>query len=411
MPPIPVTSSPPAVVLGSGLTALGVTRSLARADIPVFHLCPRSSALLESSRWYRPIVDDPPPVCEDDPELLGTLLREHVRHNAVLFPCSDAFVVAVASMSSEARDRYRACLADREVLEMLVNKSTLAELASRADVPHPRTARVESDEDLRELDESWFRDSLLKPVDSLRFFRRFGVKSLPVASRDEALEARRWFQTGRLEAVLQRYVPGTPSAHLFLDGYRSADGRLEGLLVRRRERMYPSKTGNSSSTVTVPVGQGAEAAESLKRLFEAVGFHGIFSAEFKEDGEDGTPRLLEVNVRPWWYVEFAARCGINVCKMAYREALGEPIDSSAEYDVGRRCVYTYYDLYAGWNELRADRLTVLEWMGSWVGSDRAIFSWDDPMPALAAIWGRMRQVLRRRLGRPPRPDGPSLTGI
>jgi len=47
----------------------------------------------------------------------------------------------------------------------------------------------------------------------------------------------------------------------------------------------------------------------------------VFSAEFKFDERDGLFKILEVNARPWWYVDFAARCGVDVCRMAYRDAL------------------------------------------------------------------------------------------
>lgn len=397
---------PPAVVLGTGLTALGVTRCLAREGIPVRHVCPGPSELLEASRWYRPLVDDPPPGVEEEPDRLGELIEEHVGSEGVLFPCSDAFAVTAASMSPRLRERYGGYLAGSDVVERIVDKARLAELADRVGIPHPATVPVDSEADLRELGEEWFRGALLKPVDSLRFFRRYGIKSLPVTSREQAFQAFAWFRNGRMRPVLQRYVPGPPTAHLFVDGYRTADGEHSRLLVRRRERMYPPTTGNSSCMVTVRPDEAAEACESLERLFDAVGFRGIFSAEFKEDGEDGTVRLLEVNVRPWWYVEFTARCGVDVCVMAYRDAVGVPVGGRPEYEIGRRCVYVYYDLHAGWSEFRAGRLGMFEWLRSWVEADHPVFARDDPRPALRALRGRIGQFLHGRLRRSAPPAGP-----
>lgn len=394
-----MTARPPAVVLGTGLTALGVTRSLAREDVPVRHLSPGAGVLLRASRWYRPLVEDPPPAIEEDAARLEEVVESAADPGSVLFPCSDAFVVTVGSTSRSFRERHVPYLADGDVLEALVDKAGLADLARRAEVPIPATVTVGSERELDELEEEWFRDSLLKPVDSQRFYRRFGVKSLPVTGREQAREAYRRFRDEGMEPVLQRYVPGPPSAHLFVDGYRSGAGVFEGRLVRRRERMYPPRTGNSSSTVTVPPADGAAATGHLERLFEQAGFRGIFSAEFKEDAGDGTVRLLEVNVRPWWYVEFAANCGVNVCAMAYREAAGRPVEGADGYDVGRRCVYGYYDLHAGWSELRAGRLSARAWLTSWIGADRPVFARDDPAPAVRAAWTRVRRSLRRRLDR------------
>lgn len=393
-----MSSRPTAVVVGTGLTALGVTRSLAREGIPVRHLPPGPSGPLGASRWYRPLVDTPWPGVEDDPGQLEDAIEGSGLSRVVLFPCSDASVMTVASAGPSFTKSYAPYLADSDVLARLIDKRELAELAERLGVPIPETVPVRSQDDLEDLDAAWFRDALLKPVDSLRFFRRFGVKSLPVSSREQARHAYRQFDRAGLESVLQRYVPGPPSAHLFMDGYRSGDGELVGRLMRRRERMYPPKTGNSSSMVTVPPGDSNEAEDSLRRIFRDVRFRGIFSAEFKEDAEDGTLRLLEINVRPWWYVEFAARCGVNVCAMAYREASGASLECSEHYEVGRRCVYSYYDFYAGWSELKAGRLSPWEWMGTWIGSDRPVFARDDPLPAVRVAWQRARQSLRSRLG-------------
>lgn len=397
----------PAIVLGSGLTALGVTRCLSRAGIPVHHLT-SGPGLLRCSRWYRPVSGDLEPGFDDDPDHLGRVLEDRVSTDAVLYPCGDAATVSVASLPPKIRERFGSFLPAPEVLEDLVDKDRLARLARRAGVPHPRTVLVEDEEQIRSLDEDHLRSALLKPVDSQRFFREFGVKSVPVEGRDEAIDAYRRFGSGPFEVLMQEYVAGPASAHLFVDGYRTADGRTPGLLVRRRERMYPPAVGNSSSTVTVHPSEGEDAAAHLDRLLETAGFHGIFSAEFKRDPRDGVARLLEVNVRPWWYVEFAAGCGVDVCAMAYDDALGRPVESSTSYAVGRRCIYTYYDLFAARSELRTDRLSLSGWLRSWAGAEHPIFSWDDPCPAVLTGWKRLRGAVGRRL-RPTRPGSAPST--
>lgn len=397
VPASPVGRARPAVVLGCDLTALGVTRCLAREGIPVVHLsCPGN--LLEPSRWYRPITRLGPEELAGEPSLLAETLHVALGGSAVLFPCSDAFARTAASLVHGGSGGHAACLPRPEVVADLIDKARLAETAERAGVPVPPTTSVDAGSRLDELDDAWFRDSLVKPVDSQRFFRRFGVKSFPVTSRAETVGALRRVREAGMEAVLQRYVPGPPSAHLFLDGFRARGGETKGLLARRRERMFPPATGNSSSMVTVALEETGEAVEHLERLLDAAGFHGIFSAEFKEDAEDGVFRLLEVNARPWWYVEFTARCGVDVCAMAYREALGETVRRVEAYEVGRRCVYPYYDLFAGCRELRAGRLTALDWARSWLSSDRPVFARDDPLPALRSAWERARGFVRRRAG-------------
>jgi hypothetical protein len=90
-------------------------------------------------------------------------------------------------------------------------------------------------------------------------------------------------------------------------------------------------------------------------------------------------------------VEFATRCGINVCALATLDALERPVPSLLEYAVGKRCVFPYYDR----NAIRMDRGagTVTWWQGlrSWLGAFQPVFRWDDPVPALAGSFQLFRE--------------------
>ncbi len=159
--------------------------------------------------------------------------------------------------------------------------------------------------------------------------------------------------------------------------------------------MEPPDFGNSSCMVSVPLAEMAAAADAVTRFLATIGYRGIFSAEFKRDERDGVFRLLEVNARPWWYVEFAARCGVDVCSLAYRDALGLPLDATAAYEVGRYMVYPYYDRYAALAQYRAGRLTLGAWAAQWLTGYQPVFEWSDPAPA----WEGMFALIRRRLAK------------
>ena len=75
-----------------------------------------------------------------------------------------------------------------------------------------------------------------------------------------------------------------------------------------------------------PPSDVASAAGSLERLLRGIDYRGVFSAEFKHDERDGLFKILEVNARPWWFAGFAASCGLDVCDMSYRDALGERVE-------------------------------------------------------------------------------------
>jgi predicted ATP-grasp superfamily ATP-dependent carboligase len=163
--------------------------------------------------------------------------------------------------------------------------------------------------------------------------------------------------------------------------------------------MSPPDFGNSTLMISVPVSDTGDASATLKSLFKDIGYRGIFSAEFKRDQRDGAFNLIEVNARPWWYVEFAARCGVNVCALAIRDALGEPVETISGYAVGRRCVFPYYDLQAVRAERLAGRLGLLGWASSWLGPYQPVFRWSDPLPSVGEVAALIGQRLRRVGGR------------
>jgi len=138
--------------------------------------------------------------------------------------------------------------------------------------------------------------------------------------------------------------------------------------------------------------------EDLDRLFAHLSFRGVFEAEFKYDERDGRFKLLEVNARPWYFIGFAADCGVDVCEMAYWDALDVSVEPVRTYTVGRRCVVGS-DQFVCRQLLRRGGLTPGAWLRSWIGARQLLFAWDDPLPGVA----RLLNVVARSLASTPVP--------
>ncbi len=378
----------PVLVLGGELTALGVVRSLARAGIPAF-VATDPGPIVRDSRWYRPAPFTAPVDCRTP---LADLLERSALPRAVLMPCSDAWARAIADLEPRFADRFPSCSAAPGVLDLFQDKQRFAELLDEIGAPHPVTIPLRSAADLDAVPEEAFGCAFLKARHSQCFFQRLGVKAFRVAGRPDAARRLESIAAAGLEVVLQEYIPGPPSHHHFIDGFVDRDGRLVTTLCRQRLRMHPADFGNSTFMVSEPRERVVPALATVAALLEHVRYRGIFSAEFKWDERDRRFKLLEVNARPWWYVEFASRCGVNVCAMAWRDALGMPNDNSGDYRTGETLVYPYYDLWTCRELHRRGELTLAGWVRSWLGAEQPVFEWADPRPALAAM---ARAVLRR----------------
>jgi predicted ATP-grasp superfamily ATP-dependent carboligase len=369
----------PAIVLGADITALGVIRILSRQNIKT-HFISDQRGFVKHSRWAYPLLlgVDTFLTSQDLAGLLEPL--EHER--AVLFPCSDNFLKAVVELPIELQSRFRSSLPAPERLDCLINKAKFSRILNEAGIPHPETSIIENSAQLRALDAVDFKRYFLKPVHSKSFRLRFDTKGFRLSSLEEALEKFRMIQAANLSVMLQEYIPGPANQHYFVDGFIDREGEIRALFVRRRERIYPPYFGNSSYCVSIPLEMALGAVESVRRLVDFLDYRGIFSAEFKFDERDKQFKILEVNARPWWYVEFAYQCGVDTVRMAYRDALEMPVVPVQVYQEGVGCMYVLNDLRAAMPLIKSGEMSLITWLRQFLRAKNPIFSWDDPLPAV-----------------------------
>lgn len=385
----------PVIVMGQGPTALGILRSLALAGIPAYVACPPGD-LTTRSRWYRPT----PGVAWDGRPGAAAIdaLRDMPLKRAVLVAGADDAAMWLSDLpSTELRERFRVSTASRAIQALLQDKAAFARRLDRLDIPHPRTFHLGSLADVDAVPMETLQRVFIKPVNSQRFSDVIGAKGVWVHGRDELRDTWARLHVQGFSLMAQEYIPGPPTEHFFIDGFRDAGGAYPGLFARQRMRMSPPDFGNSSCSRSIPLADADEAVSHVCRLLDDVGYRGIFSAEFKRDPRDGRFRIIEVNTRAWTYVEFAARHGVNVCDMAWRDALGEPVPmASRDYPVGKLCVDLYHDLAS------LGRAPILGLKGratiamQWLRADLHVFRMDDPLPAMQVLANLARKRAARR---------------
>ena len=310
-------------MLGESVTALGVVRCLGRRGIRALRPGPHGD-YASWSRWSQrlPLELGSPPSADGARGLSRAASRGAGGGRSLLGRLDPG---GRASCPDSVRERFPSTVPSPDAVGVFLDKAEFAALLEREGVPHPRTIVSDDAEALT----GWANDVV---VGVLPEADRLAEVHAPLRvqgdargrSRRDRGEAGRGRERGdRARAAGVRARPDLVALlrrRLCQPWTDASPARL----ARRRLRMYPPDFGNSTYHVTVPFDEVADAADELVRLLASVGYRGIFSAEFKRDERDGVLKLLEVNVRPWWYVEFAALCGVDVCHLAYREALGLP---------------------------------------------------------------------------------------
>ena len=383
--------SVPVLVLGVGITALGAVRCLGRRGIPLY-VAGTEEPLVTRSRWYRPLPGGPPR--EATPEALRERLQALTIDRMVLLPCTDAWAAAVAGLSPDLAARFPSSVAPPEVMKRLIDKGCFAETLDELGLPHPRTVILRNEESLATVTDQTLASAFLKPTRTRPFSEKYHAKAIRFRDREDV--RRRIGETRGLpfELMLQEFIAGPPSCHFFVEGFVDRQGNYSAILARQRARMFPREFGNSTATLTIPIERIPAAVDTIRRLLEGIGYRGVFSAEFKFDARDRLYKILEVNARPWWYVEFAASCGVDVCEMARLDALGEDVPAVREYPAGRWCVYPRLDF----RTLRSPTGNGL-WrvVHSWFSADQLTLRSDDPAPGIQELYRWGASNLRRTL--------------
>jgi predicted ATP-grasp superfamily ATP-dependent carboligase len=327
-----VSALPGAVVYPDGLAALGVARGLGPHGVPVTVVAPNRTTPGQYSRWARRLTH------RGNGAALVDALVDFARGQAerpVLFLADDAALLAVEPQRARLLRWYRFPSSGWPVLERIMLKKHLY-AALTGVVPVPRTALVAGESDLAEADETVGYPALVKPY--LRclsdatgpshppFEKVFGSKAVRVRTPADLRRVHAAARTHGFEIVVQEEIEG-PISTLFSVGlYVGPDGALGAAFTSRKVCQVPADFGDGLVVEAVQVPGIVEAAVRALRHF---GYHGMADIEFKWDDRERVYKLLDINPRPWLWMNLPAACGVNLAWAAYLGAIGRPVDPAA----------------------------------------------------------------------------------
>lgn len=106
----------------------------------------------------------------------------------------------------------------------------------------------------------------------------------------------------------------------------------------------------------------------------------------EKDSRDDRYKLIEFNARLGMWDSFGAKCGVDIPYIAYRDALGEPVEPHLQYRDGVFWIDFQRDMRAFLLYRKSGKLTLGRWIRSLcVEKEWAIYARDDWKPALIAL--------------------------
>jgi len=409
----PALSRGPAAVVvpGSAPNGYGTVRSLASRGVPVVVL-DEEPGPLRRSRFCR-VAPSPDP--GRDPEGFVLALRRvaaSLGAPPVVFATQDLHATVIQRHAGALRDSIRYPFMPFERFRACVDKRLMLRRAAELGLAVPETHAPAGPAALEELLPRLVRyPYILKPAakfewrgddprDNLRFHRTYRTKALRARTPGELRRGFAALHRQGFTMLVQEEIEGATERLSAVDFYADASGRVLARHTGRKVRQHPGDFG----TCTLGRSCREDAAAAWARLLvEGLAFRGVGNVEFKERG--GRHYLMELNPRPWMWIQLATVSGVNLPLLAYRDLAGLPVERCAPQSTGSRWV----DLRLDWTHLMGDAPVPL---GMWLRSLAAVRvdgrgSLADPMPVLDAVASAAGRRIRRGWARLAGPLGSS----
>ena len=346
------------------------------------------------SRFTRDVVPLADPSVEAE-LLLERLLRyaDGQAERPILYYGRDTDLLFVSRYRERLRERFRFVIAASGLVEDLVDKERVGELARRLELPVPKAVCVDpSAVPAAEIDLKF--PVVVKPAARDRgdwASVADGAKAIGASSEDELGAI--WSRLGRqrFKLLVQELIPGpetrVESYHVYVD----AAGQIAGEFTGRKIRTHPPAYGE---TTALEITNAHDVAELGREATRRLGLRGVAKFDFKRD-EAGRLHLLEVNPRFNLWHHPGAKAGVNLPALVYADLVGLPRPRPKSARAGVRWIYHGHDARAA----RAQGVPLRRWLPWAISSDaKSNVALDDPLPVLMGALVRAGA----RFGRGPR---------
>lgn len=333
-----------------GWNALAAARSLGRKGIEViagdeYLFSPTSFSKYTIANFLYPNPDRDPAGFLDK---LEEIVRQYARDGEeyVLMPFHKETYL-IARNRARFEPLIKMAIPTIEQILQVDDKGSLARLCRQRKLPSPETIVAESADEFRQRAESFTYPAFVKVR---RSAAAVGVKQ--VRSAADAVEAAeefaKRFHLGAEEyPLLQAAVSGDDYCTTFLFDH----GQPRATMTYHNLRTYPVKSGTGvlRETVDAPAMEQTGAA-----LLGSLGWHGVAEVDFRWDGRESEPLLIEVNPRFWGGLTQSVASGWDYPYLLYRLAVDGTLAAVDPHESGIKTETPVMALLATLEEIVSD---------------------------------------------------------
>lgn len=348
-----------AVILGLSETGLGIVHSLAPFGIQtvgVSHF--REIGLFSKYVDFRQL---PHPIHELEKfktSLQG--LSKDFDQKPVLFIAADEYLQFYIRQSEFIHEHFQVNISSAGVIDEINDKAQLYGLALKAQVAVPKTLLVTSTDDLEQA-----RDKVTYPVfvkaQNVTLWRIHvsgSTKGFVANDESKLLQIVKGIVAKGVPVLLQEIIQSPDHENVKYCVNIDSQGRFTQEFTLRKIHQYPVHFGIASSAESI---HSEELIKLGRKLFGAIDYRGIGSAEFKLDGKSNQLKLVEINTRFWQQNYLSTRCGMNFALGHYLLSTGQVVDEDNSFEKGIKWI-NYHLCYQSFLQYKKlGELTFRQW--------------------------------------------------
>ena len=357
---------------------IGVLRSLGRERIPAIGVDCTKDAPGFRSRYCKPLLV-PSPI-SNPKQAVQILIREsqRLRRRAILFPEADAYVLFVSRFREALSKGFLYSLPPKSVIESVVDKQRLCELADRVGTQCPTSYFPHRMQDVTQIKDQLNYPVFIKPRYSHLWREKFRTKGMRINSPSQLVETYEKILKTNLSVIVQEIIPGPESNIYHVYVYVSENSESIVPFVTRKLRQYPRQFGVGTSMVSV---HNDEVLDAGLRFIRKIHYVGLGSVEFKLDDRDKTYKMIELNARLPMQNIHATLAGVNFPLIQYMDLSDQLNEPTFDWRDGVKWVDCMQDFLASYEDFSNRQLSFLTWLRSVRNADcHAYFADDDPLP-------------------------------
>ncbi|MDW7740486.1 MAG: carboxylate--amine ligase [Bacillota bacterium] len=388
----------PVIMLGANFyTSLGAIRTLGRRGVPVhaFDYDFSTAYALSSKYVTRKVLC--PDINSNEKELVDFLINysNQFTLRPVLMSTADNYALMVSRHSDKLAKHYRFPIMEPGLLEKIIDKNGLYELAIKHDLSIPKTYIVNQYSNLNQIALEMPYPCIIKPALSHKFVKVFRQKCLFANNKEDLLSALETARKSSLEVMVQEIIPGFDDQMYVYDTYINKYGNATHTFSGQKLRQFPINFGSSTLTHQL---YDQELIELGQMYMKRINYRGYGEIEFKKDFRTGEFKLIEINARLSTLNILFDKCGVEFTYAMYRDLIDDPLpDFHLAENKPWAFWHAYEDLISNIAYLKTKQLTLWQIIKPWASHYKAhaILATDDWKPLFSFAWLITRKGLNK----------------